>query len=289
MKELLQFYDNFDYLFAVIVPIITWLIGFITTKYIIIRKRRKLQRILKLRKVETDIILPIRPGELKLTSNVSATEISNDFVTFEEALSIYDIDRVVQDAGGSCTSLTTQSNNDKTDESNNIFCIGGPLSNSRVARYFREFFPTVKFGCPPNSRYINDHNRESLSNFVFVDDSDDIGTINFTNWTFDFNRKNEGYIILARLMGKNDFGDCGHGTVHICFGNNAITTRAAAKCYSSHREELYRRLKNEGHYFVILKCTNNGIVNFNTFRNVTDEAFYSTTSNDESKTTIGTD
>lgn len=272
--KLLQLIDKYDYVLAVVVSIATWFIGLMTTKLASYKKRKKVKKILALKKSNTDIFLPVRPGEIKLNTNVGVTVITDEFVTFHEALSIFGIERVVQEVGGNISEPSKMIQSNEIETSNNAFYLGGPLANHQVARFFREFFPGVKFGCPPNSKYLNEKNRDSLFDFVFVDDSDDVGNVDFSGDMVQFGRNTEGYVILIRLMGKDDFGDCNHGTVHICFGNSAVTTRAAAKCYTAYGDELYRRLKGKhGHYFIFLKCTSEGVVNFNTFQDMTDKAF----------------
>lgn len=84
----------------------------------------------------------------------------------------------------------------------------------------------------------------------------------------------DGCIVLIRLVGEYAFGNKEHGTVHICFGNTVDTNRYAAKCFTTYFHELYRRLKNiKGNYFVVLKCTDDGIIDFNSFKDYTAEVF----------------
>ena len=153
--KLLQLIDKYDYVLAVVVSIATWFIGLMTTKLASYKKRKKVKKILSLKKSNTDIFLPVRPGEIKLNTNVGVTVITDEFVTFHEALSIFGIERVVQEVGGKISEPSKMIQSNEIETSNNAFYLGGPLANHQVARFFREFFPSVKFGCPPNSKYFS--------------------------------------------------------------------------------------------------------------------------------------
>ena len=273
----LEVVEKYDYILKALVLVLTWVFGKEYTKFRSELKRRKLQRLLMLRNQRTVIVAPVRSGRVKLDSNVGATEIENDFITMDEALSIYDANKLIDDVSGQCLSVSKiESSNETVSVSNNVFCIGGPLSNDYAKKQFKSFFSSIKFGHPPKAKYLTNKNQKLLYDFTFEEKSDGEGCVKIGNEAFTFDRDTEGYIILIRLLGTVDFEHREHGTVHLCFGNNSITTKAAVKCYAEHCEELYRRLrKKRGHYFVMIKCSSDGAIKFKTFVDVTDKAFSS--------------
>ena len=67
----------------------------------------------------------------------------------------------------------------------------------------------------------------------------------------------EGYIMLIKQTNKN----C--GTHFICFGNSALTSKKAIKCLTESTDIIYDLTKkHKKHFFIILKCSLNGDIDF---------------------------
>ena len=266
----LQLFADYNYIFAIIVPIITGIAGFMLTKYNRYVKKKKINAILKLTKTDVDIIVPTRKGIVKPAGK--ATPLDTFYVAFNDALALHDVIDVVQTTGHKISFRTEKSND--FDGSKDIFCIGGPLANETVAALFKKCFASVKFGIPPTSIKDNPQHYESLKDFIYEEASDDVGSIYFNKSPFNFTRGEDGCIVLIRLIGEYTLGNKEHGTVHICFGNSVATSRLASQCYTKYLPELHRRLKEiKGNYFVVLKCTDRGIIDFNSFKDYMQEVF----------------
>ena len=76
---------------------------------------------------------------------------------------------------------------------------------------------------------------KEYEDFIYTDNSNPMGGLKVGNQEILYKVGVEGYIILARLVGKqgkrseNDFSDSEHGTVHVMYGVNAKATLAAVK------------------------------------------------------------
>ena len=159
----LQFIAEYNYIFAIIIPIITGIAGFMITKYHRYLKGKKIKTILKLTKSNVDIILPARKGEVVPTNH--ATVIDTEFIAFNDVRAFYDTIEVIQTSGYKISSFSDREAVNFDNESRNLFCIGGPLANKKVASYFRKYFASVKFGIPPE-KYINQDNYKLLKDFI---------------------------------------------------------------------------------------------------------------------------
>jgi hypothetical protein len=269
IMNLLLFFADYNYIFAIIIPILTGIAGFMITKYNRHVKKKKINTILKLTKTDVDIKVPTRGGVVKPTGK--ATPLDTSFIAFDDALALHDVINIVQIVRHESPSFST---GEVIDFDKNNFCIGGPLANEAVAYLFRRYFASVKFGIPPKSINDNPQSYELLKDFIYEEASDDIGTISFNNSEFKFKRDIDGCIVLIRLVGEYAFGNKEHGTVHICFGNSVDTSRLAPKCYTTNLSQLHRRLKGvKGNYFVVLKCTDKGSIDFDSFKDYTAEVF----------------
>lgn len=268
--SLLEFYEKYDYLFAIILPIITGLIGYFSKKYTVQLKKKRLNKILRLKNETIEILIPIRYGKLTLSSEYGATEIVDSYVTKREM----DAAILAKDMFDKIGVSSTISNSPSQDNNNNIFCIGGPLSNINTANYFRDtkLFKPISFSVPKGSHYVSNRNRMHLSDLVHENDStEDIRTINVAGCQIlNFQYKHEGYIFLAKLSGALDFDDPEHGTVHICFGDNSETTYAAITSYCKYIKKFNKMLKKKEHYCLLIKCDKNGNINFNHCKDITD-------------------
>ena len=238
----------------------------------------KLKRIMKLKRTRMfkkpvcSINWAKRSGVLINDENVRATQIPrNDFVTDAEVFAAFGAYRTIFETDGEPVL------SDNKDNNGNMFCVGGPLSNTETQELFIKYFPNISFGVSQAAGYINEKNQKGIGNVAHIDEDRNSGTIRIKTSeetkVFSFDRRHEGYIMLIRFAGV-DVGDKSCGTVHVCFGNNAETTTKAAKCYTEHTNELYKRLrKRKDHYFVIIKCSKHGRIDFRSFLDITDYAF----------------
>ena len=219
------------------------------------RKKEMLKNLFGFNKNLVLINVPVRHGTLY--GDKDKTELTNDFVTFDEIKSIFEAHKAL-------TMIKAYHNMyDKVDEHefgkkkyNNLF-IGGPLANEKVADIFRQFFKGFKFGVFEDSKYLSQDNAAALSDLIFLDETKENREIQLFEGE---NNKvyfdtNDGYIILIKLSAK-DYNDPEHGTIHICFGNNSNTSLNASKIYLEETKFLYEKLKNRDHYFVYIGCRN---------------------------------
>ncbi len=268
MLKLIELYEEYDYLFALALSVLMWICGYFTTRFAKHIKKQKLNQILDFKKEDVEVLLPVRHGRLELTNPYGATELVDNFVTYDEMRSLLKLEEMIDEIGLNICFSSDSS----LDKSNNVFCIGGPLSNINTANYFRDtkIFAPITFGVACDSQYLSDKNRAKLSDLVH-EDVGSVGTIRVNGkQIFDFKREHEGYVFLAKLSGKSDFADREHGTVHICFGNNSKTTYAAITSYMKHRTELNIKLKNRSNYCLLIKCDINGNINLNHCKDITD-------------------
>lgn len=268
-KKCVELFDKYSYLLKIFILLSTYIIGLFSTKFSGIRKKYKLKRILNLKKTSSELILPVREGHIK-TDELS-TSLTSNYVTYDEALILFELKKFLNELGGKITELSLSKDNQEINSLKNNFYFGGFLVNNYVRRIFKERFPMVKFTC---SKYTYDTFDNIRCNLISNDSNDDKRYIQINGKNcLKYSRQEEGYIILIKMSGRKDFSESEHGTVHICFGNNSTTTLAAARCFTEHRSELYHRLKHrKNHYFAIAKCVN-GEVSFNTFKDMTDEVF----------------
>ena len=274
MLELLEFYEKFDYLFALAFSVLVWLIGYFSKHFVNQLKRAKIGKALRLNKGPVSILIPDRHGKLTLSSEGSTTELTDCFVTKGEMEAACELKDEMRNFG----LVATISNRPTKEKNANIFCIGGPLSNANTARYFRNksVFQSITIGVHKDSQYLSERNRKGLADLVhedtYYEDGQLQGSINLNGKTvFTFNRGREGYIFLARLTSKADFHNGKNEVVHICFGNNSVTTLSAIKCYFDEYDELSKLTKHKGHYCLIIRCDKEGNLNFNDIHDFTNE------------------
>lgn len=251
----------------VAVPILTFIFGLITSKYIIFYKKYLLKKIIRVKRAKSNLVVPTRTG---LLNDLFHTSLEADYITFNESILILEAQKILDELGTPVADLNLQRDIEKMDVTKNAFCLGGPLANKHVAAIFKTVIQGVKF----SSHHFDDPSYSEFQDFLLPMPEDNLDRIQINGKTvLKYNRKNEGYIILIHL-GKKDFKDADRAPMNIFFGNTAITTQAAMQCLSEHRKELYKRLKkNRYHYFVILPCDSDGVVNFREYLDVTNMVF----------------
>ena len=276
---------------AIILSIIaTALYAMLEPRVSIRKKKRSIDTILKFTNNDTRVILPIRSGEL---DDDFATKLeSNRYVTLEEALTLTEIQEILEETKGVGYHLeSSMINPDKIDATDNLICIGGPMATKVVAGYFNNGKPLDRIDFRwtrknekkrmANYRdFIYEADEEIIDGIKMIDNEMRIGKKIFRYDLHNLNKeKREGYVFLARLTGEEDFSDKDHGTVHIIFGNNSDCTLAALKVLVSRRKALIQKInenKRFGHYVFLIKCrlTSTGAeVNFNEFYDFTDACF----------------
>lgn len=276
--NLLEFYEKYDYLVALTFSVIMWAFGYFSKQFTAQFKKIKISKVLQLKKDEVEILISNRHGKLILSSTTGATELTDSFVTKGEMEAALELKDHVNELGLTATILSTPTK----DKTNNIFCIGGPLSNANTASYFRDktvFFP-LTFGVHKDSQYLSERNRKNLADLVhedgYYENGNRMGSIHLLGeQILDFEREYGGYVFLAKLSGKIDFHNEEKGTVHICFGNNSVTTLSAVRCYFKYYKKLNKILKSRKHYCIIIKCDDKGNLNFNeaNIKDITNAVF----------------
>lgn len=271
LLNLFEIYEKYDYLFAIGGSLLIWAFGFFTTSISLRIKNFKIKNFFRFKKESIDILLPKRHGKLILTSNNSATELIDTFVTKGDMDAAITLQTMFRDIGYSANILV-QPTEDKT---NNIFCLGGPLSNSTTAHYIGTKFSSLTFGVHKDSQYLSDRNRNELADFIHEDNTyneleHQIGTIRLSNeeiYTFD--RKRYGYVFFAKISEQNDE----KGSVYICFGNNSITTLGAIRSFRRNINSIRKITKNRKQYCLLFKCDSSGGILFDECNDLTDKAF----------------
>lgn len=272
--NLLEIYEKYDYLFALILSVIMWAFGYFSKRFNVQIKKIRISKVLRLKRDNVEILIPDRYGKLTLSSISGATELTDSFVTKGEMEAALELRDEINNLGLSAT-ISSHPTKDKT---SNIFCIGGPLANTNTANYFRNktVFSPLTFGVHKDSQYLSEKNRKNLADLVHEDGYDEngnpIGSIHlFNKQIFNFKREHEGYIFLAKLSGQIDFHNDEKGTVHICFGNNSVTTLSAVKCYFKYNKKMSKILKNKKHYCIIIRSDDKGDLNFNDYQDLTND------------------
>lgn len=258
-------------------PLIMFIFGLTTQK--LYRKYRAylLNRVLSLKKSPLEVVVGTRFGHI--VHNETKTSPTEEYLTYKASAALMEIykmaDTVFHNKLNGETPLIYSRDSRLQNERNNAFIIGGFLANSYVQNLFLERFTNIKFSCSEDTYKEYKMLHPILENNPKYNQTKRRICINKRE-LFSYDRQNEGYIILIKLTGKSDFKNSDHGTHHICFGNNAATTLQSISCYNNFRTEIHRRLKKrKEHYFVVIKCTQGGQLDFLNFHDVTDEVFTS--------------
>ncbi len=286
LLRLAEYYEKYDYIVAIIGSVLIWAVGFFTKRFSDYVKSRRLKKFFCFNKDAIDIIISNRHGKLTLSSDDGATELIDTFVTKGEMDAAITVQTMMQKNLGLTANVLIKPTEDKT---NNIFCIGGPLSNATTAFYIRTYFSHLTFGVHKDSQYLSERNRKKLADLVHEDDGytqcgNQIGTIRLMGKKiFDFDREREGYIFLAKLSERIDLQNDDDGAIYICFGNNSITTLGAVKSFQKNIVSLSKILKNKKRYCIIFKCDKKGNLYLDNYNELTDTALLKKQINSYSK------
>ena len=268
MRLLFEFYDRFEYIFRISIPLFAFIVGFIISKLRYRKSNGKIRSVLSLTKDDSSIIIPIWEG----TGIVEESRPSRKCMLYKESFIIHEIKTTVNDIFKSKFAAKFEGIVDSStllNPQNNHFYFGGYHPHANVYRLLKQYCSNVKFSCD-ESKYENHKHKDVLYPCTH---EGDIRHIKIDDFVFSYDCVKEGYVILIKLTNKV-LKDNERGTVHICFGNSATATLASAQCFNRHRVELYNRLKKRKiFYFAIMKCYSNGEIDFTSFKDITDKVF----------------
>lgn len=287
----IDFIENISLIFKVLFTIISFVLGFLSSKILANIRKRKLSKLISINKNNCEVLIPVRYGFLNYSTNTSenlkeeechSIKTPYHYVTFKESYTIFEVQKIMKQLYINNEILLLHPNSKEVQSYNNKFCFGGILANEYVERIFNKsmgapfhFKQNFYLGCTSELYYREGHdhlqplliiNDELNGNVLYWGDSKD----NVKEYRYE-----KYYIILVKIS-SNDFEDKEHGTIHICFGNGADTPLIAIKCFINHTKELYKRLsKHKNHYFIIMKCSYNGEVDFSkeSFMDLTETMF----------------
>lgn len=274
----IDFIENISLIFKVLFTIISFVLGFLSSKILANIRKRKLSKLISINKNNCEVLIPVRYGFLNYSTNTSANLKAEEcysmktpyyYVTFTELNTIFEVQKIMKQLHINNEIILLRPNSTDVKSYNNKFCLGGMLANEYVERIFNKsmgasfhFKQNFYLGCTSEFYYMEGHehlqpllkiNDELNGNILYWGDSKD----NVNEYRYE-----KYYIILVKIS-SNDFEDNEHGTIHICFGNGAEATLVAIKCFINHTKKLYKLLsKHKNHYFIILKCSYNGEIDF---------------------------
>lgn len=268
MAMIFEFYDRFEFVLRTFLPVVVLIFVWVVSKLKSYISNTKIKRVLSLTKNDSIIIVPVWEGKEIISEKAQP----RDCILYEEAFIIGEIKTTVSDIHKTKFPANFIGRVDNTtflESSSNHFYFGGYAVYDNVHRMLRQHCNNVKFPCDKES-HQNHRHKDILYPCEL---KGDIRDIKIGDYIFTYDCVKESYVILIKLTNKA-LKDNERGTVHICFGNSATGTFASARCFNNHRVELYNRLKKrKTHYFAIMKCYNNGEIDFTSFRDYTDEAF----------------
>lgn len=270
-----DFFNTYNPYFTILITVFSWIIGSFSPKLKKLYKGHKIVRLFKLKKGKTSIILPVRTGNLLDKTN-QKTKCDSEYIAFNESMVYSEMSLLFNEIYNQ-RELSIKKDIDKSDKSSfegNVFCIGGPLSNNRTRVLFKHIFKTnsIKFSIA-NEKYKLHKDRSDFKEYIVSNDDinlkepfkeENIGLsyIELNNKIIFNNREEEGYIFLLKTNGQKVFGDSDIGTIHICFGSDDFYTLIAARSYKKNIKNLYKLLKGKDEYIIIIKCTQNGDLQF---------------------------
>lgn len=114
------------------------------------------------------------------------------------------------------------------------FCIGGPVSNQRMAAHLRTMLPGVEV------------NPDNLG--------PDRGALTIAGETYRLDKGSVEYVLLARLAADENTGNS--RPVFLSSGQTAITNQAAVRYLVRHHTRLARKYGGDGSFCLLLKVIN---------------------------------
>ena len=117
--NLLELYEKYDYLFALLLSLFMWAFGYLSKRFATQIKKIRVARVLRLKNDDVEILIPDRNGKLTLSSTSGATELTDSFVTKGEMEAALELKEEINNLGLSATILSHPTK----DKENNIFCI----------------------------------------------------------------------------------------------------------------------------------------------------------------------
>lgn len=277
--QFVDFFNNFNPYFTLLITILSWFFGSLNPKLQKKYKWYKIVRLFQLKKGKTNIILPIRTGNLLDITN-QKTKCDSEYIAFNESMAYSELLLLFNEVSFK-SELVVEKDIDKVPFEGNVFCVGGPLSNNQTRFLFKQIFKTnnIKFSIADEKYKLHKDNCEfkdfiSSNNDInlkesFKEENIGLSYIELNNKIFfKYNREKEGYIFLLKTNGKKIFGDADIGTIHICFGSNDFYSLLAVKSYRKSIKNLYKILKGKSEYIIIIKCSQNGDLQFNQIKDL---------------------
>jgi hypothetical protein len=114
------------------------------------------------------------------------------------------------------------------------FCIGGPVSNHRMAAHLRSMLPGI------------DVNPDAIG--------PDRGAFTISGETYRLDKGSVEYVLLARLAADENTGNS--RPVFLSSGQTAITNQAAVRYLARHHSRLARKHGLDGSFCLLLKVVN---------------------------------
>ena len=268
MQFLFEVYNRFGYILRILIPFVTFVIGFIISKLKHYKSNGKIENVLSLKKDDSVIIMPIWDGR----GIVREVNPARKCIIYEESFILPEILTTISDIFKNKFSAKFEGLVDGTtllEPSKNHFYFWGYIPHYNVYRMLQKYCSNVKFSC--EEKYFENNERKNVLYPCLHEDN--LRHIKIGSFVFTYDCVEEGYIILIKLTNKVLQND-ERGTVHICFGNSATLTLSSAQCFNKYRVELHKKLKKRKTcYFAIMKCYKNGEIDFTSFIDFTDQVF----------------
>ncbi|MDX3096538.1 hypothetical protein PV703_22445 [Streptomyces sp. ME01-24h] len=115
------------------------------------------------------------------------------------------------------------------------FCIGGPISNHRMAAHLRSMLPGFQ---------VND----------FTGPAEDQGALTVGGETYRMEKGAVEYVFLARLAADENTGN--NRPVFLASGQRGVTNQAAVRYLARHHQRLSRTYGVDGTFCLLLKVVN---------------------------------
>ncbi len=224
-------------------------------------KKSKFNRLMGLQpNVACEMIVPIRYGILKQQFiGCKEFKLTNEFkyITFDEGRAIMELSRIMPK-----TEFVLIQDMAAMQSTNNKICIGSMLANDYTIQFFKGLTGVKLIGkfmrgsskatlqqkeLKPVAEFLTERKEKHALYFSSAEDAN-----NVIEYPYD---PSGDYLVWIKVCAK-DYGEKRHGTVHLLFGDKSDTAILGIKFIASHCDELYKKLKQNGHlqhHFVVLE------------------------------------
>ena len=276
LNEFIQIFDKAEGLFDVLrflALVVSTICILSFRKFKIIARRTCLHRLIGFNKnLPIEVMLPTFTGNLDYTPKEMVRRGEKiktvDYITLDESNALLYLQNLVHIYEMNGKIILKGSDKSFSTASNKVL-IGGPLNNKYLHDIFSKnkssifsFNGRFKFGVKSYwvSRRKNDFftdieemlpTDDSPNKLLYLDKKGNKNTISIKS----------RYIILIKLN-KNDLQISNTGPLLICFGDSAFSTNKSVQCLTESLYDLSKHIRNKSHYFVVLKCTEHGDIQF---------------------------